>query len=110
NGERMARGSPERIRQKAPDLPGALAPATARVTLGWRLIEVGTQVQFAAELCPARCAPEVEPGCEVLFEVFHLCRHPLRPKRSFYHHRFCGGQLFEYCHQVAAHCFEFLVG
>src|SRR5665213_992808 len=101
NGERIARGSPERIRQKAPDLPDALAPATARVTLA---VEIRTQVQLAAKLGPARCAPEIEASREVL----HLCRHSLRPKCSLNHHRFRGGQFFKYGHQVAAHRFQIL--
>src|ERR1019366_6265382 len=62
SGERMASGSPVKMRRKAP----GLAAATVCITLGWRLVEIRSQVQFAADLNPARRSPQVEARAEVL--------------------------------------------
>ena len=77
------------MRRNAP----GLAAATVCVTLGWRLIEIGSEVQLATDLDPARRPPQVEPPLEVLHlhpEVQDLGSELLRPMGALDDHVFRG--------------------
>ena len=107
-GERIARGSPERIRHKAPDLSGALAPATARVTLCYR--RSGPRFSLRPSFVQRDARQRFSRAVKSSLSCFLVLLRPssLRPKGPLDHRGFGCGQFLEHSNQIAARRFQVL--